>query len=191
VFCKATFPYRFAHAAGEEALGEAKRRSRGADVRRSVVRAIEVRDMAERDSRGPAHELGVFTLGGDGPGSVDGLMKARTAMDRLPRKRLHQIEELYAADKIEAETWTPVRERLLARIGSDLETTTRRALDGLDTWSEPAPVAADNAGVAADARDAAIGGDAGRTLDTSAAVDLLHLWDYLLDLDPSPQEPQK
>ena len=190
VFCKATFPYRFAHDAGEDALDEAKRRSRGA-ARQSVVRAIEVRDMAERDSPGPAHELGVFTLGGDGPGSVHGLMKARAVMDRLPRKRLHQIEELYAADRIEAGKWKPVRERLLARIGGDLETAARGALEGLDTWSEPAlATAADGAGAAPAAGDPA-DGEAARTLDTSATVDLLHLWDYLLDLDPPPQEPQK
>jgi hypothetical protein len=186
VFCKATFPYRFAHEAGEHALREAKLRSRGPGPRQSVVRAIEVRDMTERDSRGQAHEWAVFALGGDGPDSVSGLMKARAALERLPRKRLHQIEELYGADKIEAEDWKPRRERLLNRIGGEFETVARNILDLRDSWSEPMSAADDGAHAASDA-----GSTAGRsTLGTSAAVDLLHLWDYLVDLDP-PTEVER
>lgn len=186
VFCKSTFPYRFAHEAGEHALHEAKLRSRGPGPRQSVVRAIEVRDMTERDSRGPAHERAVFALDGDSPNSVSGLMKARAALERLPRKRLHQIEELYAADKIVAEDWKPRRERLLNRIGGEFETVTRNILDHRDSWSEPVPADDDGAHAASDARSTA-----GRsTLGTSAAVDLLHLWDYLVDLDP-PTEVER
>jgi hypothetical protein len=151
VFCKATFPYRFAHHVGEQALGAAKRTAKGLEGGLSVVRGVEVRATVHGNGSGPAGEYGDFAL--DGPpaprASVAGLLEARTALHPLPGKRRHQVEALYGSAERGSRGWQRRREWVVARSGDPV---LREVLDRLDAKA-----------------------DAGGT----PVVDLLHLWDYL------------
>ncbi|HEU4452999.1 MAG TPA: hypothetical protein VFR81_08060 [Longimicrobium sp.] len=155
VFCKATFPYRFAHDAGEDALREAKRVSRDhAGV--SLLRAVELRGTVGAGPPGPADEYGVFAVGGrDGTPSplldVETLMDVRAALAGMRGKRRHQIEALYAAEDRGSVAWEKRRERVFERMEDGARV--QDELGRLETGPK----------------------DGGR----SAAVDLLHLWDYL------------
>jgi hypothetical protein len=169
VFCKATFPYRMAHAAGENALRQAKRAARdhpGA----SLVRAVELRATVSSGVLGPPGEMGALALhGGSAPGlvSVRDLFAARAELKSFPRKRRHQVEAIYAADDRGGDGWKPRLERALGRAvlrdGSAAGTAAvLRTLAREDERMLCDPVLPD-----------------GGPGSVSAAVDLLHLWDYL------------
>lgn len=155
VICKATFPYRFAHHAGDDALKEAKRMAR-LHPGVSVVRAVELRATAGSPA-GPPREYGVFAL--DVPGAPETpllgarqLVSVRTELGpRIAGKRRHQIEALYAADEHGSDGWIARRDRILAR------------MEGGDAAKEELER------LVSDQADG----------ERSAVPDLFHLWDYL------------
>lgn len=168
VFCKATFPYRLAHDAGERALRQAKRTAR-AHPGASVVRAVELRDTVSGEALGPPGEMGVFALHGAAEGllSVDDLFQARGTLTALPRKRLHHVEAVYAADDRGGDPWRLRLERTLGR-AAVRDPSAGGALASLRTLArEDERMLC--ASVMPDAHAAT----------ASGAVDLLHLWDYL------------
>lgn len=162
VLCKATFPYRFAHQAGEDALKEAKRTAR-AHPGVSVVRGTELRATLAGEGTGPVGEYGVFAL--DVPGApttsllpLATLLSVRGALKpRMAGKRRHQIEALYAAEDRATTEWEGRRARILARMegGDDAEAALARLVSGADDG------------------------------ERSAVIDLLHMWDYLRELTPA------
>lgn len=156
VFCKATFPYRFAHQVGDAALGAAKRTAKGGNPL-SVVRGVEVRATVRGDDPGPPGEYGGFALT-DPPApraTVQELLEARTALDALAGKRRHQVEALYGDPERESEGWKARRRWVVDRSGHP------RLAEVLDRL------------------DAAAGGGG------TPVVDLLHLWDYLRTPGPA------
>lgn len=151
VFCKATFPYRFAHQVGERTLKAAKRTSKRREGGLSVVRGVEVRATISGARLSPEGEYGDFALdGAPAPrSSIGELLDARSALDSLPGKRRHQVEALYGSPDRWGQRWKQRREWLVGRSG---EPRLKEVLDRLDA-------AADDGG--------------------TPVVDLLHLWDYL------------
>lgn len=102
VLCKAEFPYRFAHGAGEEALRAAKAVARSSPGR-SLLRAVEVR---EADPSPAAAAGAARAIVADAPENAPtepglvaagALLDARRALDWLPGKRRHQLEALLRA----------------------------------------------------------------------------------------------
>ncbi len=151
VFCKATFPYRFAHRVGERALREAKRTAKGPDGSLSVVRGVEVRATVHEGRLGPPGAYADFAVG-DAPApraSLAGLLRARAELDPLPGKRRHQVEALYGSPERGSEAWRLRREWVIGRSGDPV---LREVLDRLDAEADGA---------------------------ATPVVDLLHLWDYL------------
>lgn len=155
VICKATFPYRFAHYAGKDALKEAKRTARE-NPGVSVVRAVELRATAASPAA-PQREYGVFALDVEKAAATSllrtrELVTARAELGtRIAGKRRHQVEALYAADDYGSEGWLRRRDRIFGRMEGGAE--------------------------AEDALARLAGGDADG--ERSAVPDLFHLWDYL------------
>lgn len=172
VFCKETFPYRFAHEVGETALAAAKRVAR-ARTGGSVVRAVELRSTLSDAAHGLPGEYGVFALDEGGPLlSVAVLTAARKALASPGRKRRHQIEALFADEDRGSSDWAARVDWLLRREGEPHEPggtpgSLRASLQDLAGGSATlvcAPLLARPGEAEA---------------PVSAAVDLLHLWDYL------------
>lgn len=154
VICKATFPYRFAHQAGETALKEAKRKAR-LHPGVSVVRTVELRATAGSPAR-PRREYGVFALNVPGAPETSlhttsdlGSVQAELA-PRIAGKRRHQLEALYAADDHGEDGWRQRRDRIFARMEGGAEA--EAALARLGSGGNGKP---------------------------GAVPDLFHLWDHL------------
>lgn len=192
VICKAKYPHYLAHRYGESLLKEAKQLSkqwaRQGHVHSCVNFGIFLGSRLAEQEHGAKNlefqpSLKPYWISSSNPDmglSLDQLIAARSVLRSLPRGRLAQLEELFAADKVPQSStpeatarWQAQLERLLGRVASrsaEQHTALKGALTALGgDWLYPW-------------RKVTRPGRGGGAFYAHGLPDLLDTWDYALDM---------